>query len=45
MTMDCFADMLKVFEKMKDHDEYKYLRFVFIVKDTLLNERLQFQRG
>jgi hypothetical protein len=44
MTMECFTDLLKVLEKLKNNDENKYREFQYAVKRALF-ERLQFRRG
>jgi hypothetical protein len=39
MTMECFADILKVFEKIKNQDEGRYRHFQYMLKYSLLYKR------
>jgi hypothetical protein len=44
MAMECFIDILKVLEIMKNNNENKYREFQYAVKHAMF-ERLQFRRG
>jgi hypothetical protein len=45
MTMECFADMLKVFEKMNDYNHIMYMTFLNQVRYFLIVKRMQSYKG
>jgi hypothetical protein len=44
INMECFIDMMKVFEKLKDYNEEAYMWFFYMFKHSIC-KRLQFDRG
>jgi hypothetical protein len=44
INMECFIDMLKVFEKLKDYNEEAYMWFFYMFKHSIC-ERLQSKQG
>jgi hypothetical protein len=45
MTMECFADMLKVFEKMNNYNHVMYMTFLNQVRYFLIVKRMQSYKG